>query len=140
MADDNDDRTKEVVALLKKGKSLGETAKELGVTVNQIAPTYYKAEPIADPSLKIDDDAKSIVAARDEDGLRWERIAARSGLTVGKVKALHEEGGGDEAKRTGRVSTAAAKDEDNGDSDDKGKSTAKAGGGRKSRSKSGDPS
>jgi hypothetical protein len=136
---DNDDRTKEVVALLKKGKTLGETAKELGVTVNQIAPTYYKAEPLADPSLKIDDDAASIVAARDEDGLRWERIAARSGLTVGKVKALHEEGGGDASKRTGRVSTASKENGDDSD-DDKGKATAKAGSGRKSRAKSGDPS
>lgn len=86
--------------MVKKGASLGEVAKELGLTVGQVAPEFYRQEVeqgvIDEIDAKNDRElAKKIVVARDKQGLRWERLAAATGLGVARVKTLYEEGGGD---------------------------------------------
>jgi len=85
---------KEVVALIKKGVSIPKAAEQLKVTSSLMAKMYYQLEPVADPSLKIEGTpkgvAKAIVDGRNG-GLRWERLAARSGKSVSEVKAIFEE-------------------------------------------------
>jgi hypothetical protein len=83
------------VRLLREGRAPPEIAKSLGVTLHIAKSLIYSAEPILDPSLRIDALPEEIVRHRDLGHLRWERIAARSGVTVHVAKDLYREGGGD---------------------------------------------
>jgi hypothetical protein len=62
-----------------------------------------------DPSLKFKATGKNVKDAYENKKLRWDRIAARTGESITKVKALYEEAGGKIDKGT-RVN--AASDED----------------------------
>lgn len=91
---------KEVVALIKKGTSVPKAAAALKVAPSVMAGLYYRLEPVADPSLKIEGTpkavAKQIVDGRNA-GLRWERLACRSNKTVSEVKSIFEETTGKKA-------------------------------------------
>jgi hypothetical protein len=84
---------KKLQQLLKKhpGESGTFYANELGIAVGKIAPLLYYNEPLADPSLKFSGTPAQIVNARENDGLRWERIAARTGLSLAEVRRRYEE-------------------------------------------------
>ena len=61
------------------------------------------AEPVANPSLKIKATGVAIKKARDGQNLRWERIAARAGISSNAARQLYEEAGGDlDSSYTGR--------------------------------------
>lgn len=74
-----------------------------GIPMNQTLRHLVLAELQADPSLKIPATGKGIVKARNE-GLRWPRIAARTGLSETKAKELFEAESGTSASEsyTGR--------------------------------------
>jgi hypothetical protein len=88
---------KDVVACIKKGMSIPAAAAQMKVTPSVMAGLYYRLEPVADPSLVIKGTpkgvAKQIVDGRSA-GLRWERLAERSGKTVSEVKGIFEEASG----------------------------------------------
>jgi hypothetical protein len=100
-----DKQYKALVAELKKnpGNSERHYAEKTGIQQSQIGSVLYKAEVEADPSLKIGKTAAAVAKARNN-GLRWPRIAAYSGLSVAKVKELYEEHTGEDASKswTGR--------------------------------------
>jgi hypothetical protein len=91
---------KQVIALLRKSpdESIAFYAKELGVPTGSIGPTIWRLEPEADPKLKFKGNKTDIVKAR-KDGVRWERIAARTGMSVADAKRT---GGKDADIYTGR--------------------------------------
>src|SRR5688572_11150388 len=92
-----------VVKLVKAGMTLPQVARELKVPASHVSAMFYAAEVEADPSLKFKATPASVVKARDKEGLRWERIAVRSGIGVAQAKALYETGGGNVATSyTGR--------------------------------------
>src|SRR6266496_2277260 len=94
-----------LVKILKGGeKKHSKVAEKLGLTPSQLdMMTFCKAKVAAGVAKKIPATAKSVRDARDKQKLRWEDIAARTNLTVGKVKDLYEDGGGDTTKSyTGR--------------------------------------
>jgi hypothetical protein len=74
-------------------ESLGNT------TPKEIVFDVWRLEPEAVPRLKFKANKASIVKAR-KDGVRWERIASRTGMSVSEVQRI----GGDEAAEayTGR--------------------------------------
>jgi len=82
-----------VVKCLKANLSIPKAASQLGMGVRELANDYYRLEPVLDPSLVITGTkaqvAKQIVAGHKA-GLRWERLAHRSGLKVAEVKAIYE--------------------------------------------------
>lgn len=80
-----------LIAQVKKGATLPKAAEALGQPVSVVGPHYYKAEVEANPKLKFNATPASVVKAHDEEGLRWDRIAARTGKTVSQVKALYAE-------------------------------------------------
>jgi len=84
---------KDVVALIKKGVSINDAAAQLKTTPSAMAGMYFKLESVADPSLKIvgtpKQVAKGIVEGRNE-GVRWEKLAARSDKSVKEVKEIFE--------------------------------------------------
>lgn len=97
---------KAVVAILKKDMKPGERVDAMvdaGVPRGQVSAYLYRLEHVADPSLVIPTNGgdkavnKRIVAARHDDKLRWERIAARSGLSVREVKERYEAATGTKA-------------------------------------------
>jgi hypothetical protein len=91
------------VELLRQGCGESQIADALGVSRHVAASLMYTAEPIADPSIRIEATPTAVVQARDLGALRWERIAARAGVSRAEAKALYREGGGDsEASWTGR--------------------------------------
>jgi hypothetical protein len=90
-----------LVELLKKNPEEPESfyADKLGVSRTIIGPAIWACEPIANPKLKFAANKANIVKAR-KDGIRWERIAARTGESVAEVKRI---GGAEAAKiYTGR--------------------------------------
>lgn len=87
----------------------------------------YQAEQDEEFQLDIED-GDAIVAARDDEGLGWGQIAARTGASVAEVKAAYTEAGGENLEgrayrsKDGTVhfklgSNAAASDEDEEDED-----------------------
>jgi hypothetical protein len=80
----------------KAVRSERELSEASGVPMSQIGKGIYLAEVEADPSLKIPATGKAIVKAK-HDGMRWPRIAVRTGLSVGKVQALYEDATGNSA-------------------------------------------
>lgn len=93
---------KEIAAAIKKVgldknemavKSVPAVAAELDEELTgSFVREVYDAEPVAFPALKVDPTQKGVTAARKQ-GLRFERIAARSGLSVGDVRDFAEKGG-----------------------------------------------
>jgi transposase len=94
---------KTVVKLIKDGMSIPKAAQQLKVSSSIMAGLFYKLEPVADPKLKFSGTAKQIASAR-ESGLRWERIAARTGKSVAECQKLFKEATGKDYKSsyTGR--------------------------------------
>ena len=83
-----------VVKAILAGVSIPKAAKQFNVHPSTMADAYYRLEPIADPSLLISGTpkavAKTIVTLRTA-GMRWERLAARSGKSVKDVRAIYSE-------------------------------------------------
>lgn len=80
---------KAVKQCIKDGISIPQAATKLKVSSSIMAGLYYKLEPVVFPKLKFNATPKSVAAARAE-GLRWERIAYRTGKSVSEVQALFE--------------------------------------------------
>ena len=95
-----------LVSVVKKnpGESESFYVEATGIPKSQMLANLVKAEVEADPTLKIKFTGAQVVNARDKDGLRWPRIAARTGHSVTEVKALYEEHSGKSAAEayTGR--------------------------------------
>jgi hypothetical protein len=119
---------KQIAGLLKKGLTPRQVKNELGLPASDGDPAIWAAEPIADPSLKFKATSKSVVKARDDLGLRWERIAIRADISVSEAKKMYKEGGGDLDKSwTGRGKPPAGVDvSKNGKKSAKGKKAGKA--------------
>jgi hypothetical protein len=85
---------KDVDRLQKQDMTLEQAAEELEVAPSTIATAYYQAEINNDPSVEIKGSerqkAKGIVAQRKQ-GVRWRRLAVRSGLSEARVKEVWEE-------------------------------------------------
>jgi hypothetical protein len=115
-----------LITFLKKNKgrtvSEAEAVQATGIDPGKIGPALWAAEPVADPSLKFAANKGNIVKAR-KNGIRWERIAHRTGKPVAEVKDI----GGNEAANvyTGRGRRSGA----NGDG------PAKAASGRRAANK-----
>jgi hypothetical protein len=74
-------------------KSVPAVAKEIGEELSGALVTQiYEAEPVAFPNLKLKNTQAGVKAGREQ-GLRFERIAARTGLAVGEVRAMAEAAG-----------------------------------------------
>jgi hypothetical protein len=93
-----------LVKLVKSGNNQAEAARQLGVTTGQLSMLIFsQAQVEAGVWGKIPATAASVKKARDGDSNRWELIAARTGESVARVKALYKESGGDPNKSyTGR--------------------------------------
>lgn len=93
---------KAVKQCIKDGVSIPQAATKLKVSSSIMAGLYYKLEPVVFPKLKFNATPKTVVAARAE-GLRWERIAYRTGKSVSEVQAMFESAPGkDKPTYTGR--------------------------------------
>lgn len=90
---------KALVALIKKSPGNSERfyAEGTGIPQGSLGSVMYHCEVEADPTLKIPATAKSIVAAAKKGTLRWPRIAAYAGVSVGAAKKFYEEGTGEPA-------------------------------------------
>jgi hypothetical protein len=75
-------------------------------------PAYAAEELKRDPSLALalEPTPAAIVQARDERGLRWERVAVYAGIKVGEARRLYTEGSGKpwQTSHTGRGRNFAA--------------------------------
>lgn len=107
-----------------------EIADELGIKVSQVGKIVWPLEHKAFPALAIKGTGANIAKAR-KSGVRWEKIALRSGMTVPAVKKLYEEHTGEDASAsyTGR----GRKTFENGGG---GSSSGKASGGRRTAGRS----
>jgi hypothetical protein len=87
----------QLVKLAKQGMGHSEAARELGVTVGQISSLVFSKALVE--AGQYDEVAKVtpsvVVRLKDDEGNRWELIAARTGKTVTEIKDLYVEGGGD---------------------------------------------
>jgi cyanate lyase len=101
-----------LVALVKKDNDItqAQAAVKLGLSVGQVSMLkFQQAKVEAGVLAKIPGTTKAIKEARDKKGLRWEAIAAATGLSPAGVKAKYEEGGGNAADSyTGRGRNFAA--------------------------------
>lgn len=103
-------------ALVKKGLSQAKVAEKLGVTPGQLGMLRYGQALVNSGKLKkAPATAKSVKELRDKQGLRWEFIAAATGLSVAKVRDLYGDkesyigrgrkpGSGSTSKSSGRAS------------------------------------
>lgn len=95
-----------LVSVVKKSPGEPESfyVEATGIPKSQMLANLVKAEVEADPSLKIKFTGAQVVNAREKEGLRWPRIAARTGHSIAEVKALFEEHSGKSAAEayTGR--------------------------------------
>lgn len=83
------------VSEMKNSELFDIIAKECKVGLPPADMIVYRAEPVAFPQLKLKSTGKEIRNARDKQGLRWERIAARTGISVAEVKSRYADAGGD---------------------------------------------
>lgn len=91
----------QVIKVIKKlgvEAAISAYAEELGVPTGSIGPTIWRLEPEADSSLRFKGNKSEIVRAR-KSGMRWERIAARTGLSKAEAQRI---GGKDADVYTGR--------------------------------------
>src|SRR4051794_39246411 len=90
------DQTAKVIKKLgtaDKLPSVPAVAREMKEDLNGAFVTLvYQAEPVAFPELKISGNKSGVEKGR-KSGLRFERIAARSGLTLAQVKEFAEAAG-----------------------------------------------
>jgi len=85
--------------LVKAGKTQAQCAHELGVSPGQLGMLKYGQALVATGQLKkIPATEKGVKEARDKQGLRWEFIAAATGLSVAKVREFY----GDKESYIGR--------------------------------------
>ena len=88
---------------IKKGDSSAVAAAAMGIHPSTMADAYYRLEPVVDPTLVISGTpkqvAKQIVKLRNS-GVRWERLAARSGLSYKAVKDVYTAESGVDADST----------------------------------------
>lgn len=101
-----------LVTLLKKNGELTQqaAADKLGVSLGQVNMlAFCKAKVAAGVVSKAPATVQSVKKLRNQDGDRWEMIAARTGLSVAKVKDLF--GGEDAAAKSsvGRGRPAGSK-------------------------------
>lgn len=101
-----------LVTLLRKNGDLtqADAANKLGVSLGQVNMlAFCRAKVTAGVVSKAPATAQSVKKLRNQDGDRWEMIAARTGLSVAKVKDLF--GGEDAAAKSsvGRGRPAGAK-------------------------------
>jgi hypothetical protein len=76
-----------------------EAARQLGVTTGQLSMMQYcLAQVEAGVYKKMPGTAASVKKARDNEGNRWELVAARAGISVKAAKELYEEAGGNASK------------------------------------------
>lgn len=79
-----------VDALVKKGLSQAKVAEKLGVTPGQLGMLRYGQGLVNTGKLKkAPATAASVKQLRDKQSLRWEYIAAMTGLSVAKVRELY---------------------------------------------------
>jgi AraC-like DNA-binding protein len=101
----SDLKNERLIKLLKSDPDQPESfySDKVGIDRNKVGPAIWFNEPLADPSLKFKGTPTNIVKAREQ-GLRWERIAARTGMSVSEVQKAFEEKTGKEYKTsyTGR--------------------------------------
>jgi len=83
---DGDDKDADVYKAIESGMKVGR---------NTAIQLMYYAEPVADPSLKFKATGANVKKARDQQNLRWERIAARADISINAARQLYEEAGGD---------------------------------------------
>lgn len=90
---------KALVAEVKKspGNSERYYSDKCKIPMNEIGKQLYHAEVEADPKLKIAATGASIARAAKAGNLRWPRIAAYAGITLGQAKKLYEEHTGEVA-------------------------------------------
>jgi len=106
--------------------SHSEAAQELGVTVGQISSLAWSKALVAGGEYSEQPDTEaSIRRMRDVEGLRWELVAARAGISVAEAKELH--GDAENSVVSGRRSKA-----DNGDAEEAEETTTRRGRGRAS--------
>jgi len=84
-----------LVALVRKSPGNSERwfSEQSGIDMGIIGKSLWRAEVIADPSLKIAATPKAIYNAAQKGNLRWPRIAAYAGITVGEARRLYEQAG-----------------------------------------------
>lgn len=94
---------KQLLKAVKAGNGHAATAEQLGITPGQLPMlTFCRAQVEAGHYKTAPATAKSVKDLRNKENNRWELIAARTGLSMAKVKELY---GGEEAARksyTGR--------------------------------------
>lgn len=84
-----------LISFLKKNKdrvlsgtiSEKEAVEASGIVSTKIGPALWQAEPVAVPECRIKPTEASITKAR-KDGIRWERIARRTELSVAEAKEI----------------------------------------------------
>jgi hypothetical protein len=89
--------TKKILALRSKDKKWADIGDQLGITPGKAQFLAMVSEVKPKDRIKFTDDedlADKVVCARDDDLLSWGLIAARSGVSEGKIKRLYEEAGG----------------------------------------------
>lgn len=109
-----------LVKLVKQDNEItqGAAAQKLGLSIGQVSMlAFCQAKVEAGAATKAPGTPASIKKLRDNEGNRWELIAARTGLSVAAVKAKYEEAGGDaKASYTGRGRDHAGNGNGNGSS------------------------
>lgn len=82
--------------------SVSETkvAAEAGVPMGMVGKLIWASEPVVWPQLKVANTDAAVANARDKQGLRWERIAARAGITVSQAKEMYQRKTGNDPNKT----------------------------------------
>jgi hypothetical protein len=78
---------KAAVNAVTAGKTRSEFIAKRSESAAIASRAFYAAEPIVSPELKFEGKVGTVAKAR-KDGMRWERIAYRTGLSVTEVKEL----------------------------------------------------
>lgn len=112
------DKAPRIEKMREQGKTWGEIADKLKMTAGRAQFIVLAASVKPKDRIKyadLDDAGKKIVAARDKDKVSWPLLAARIGLTEGRVKDIYRRvkaGGsaaGERGKRSSNGSKASAK-------------------------------
>lgn len=142
------DKTERIVKMREQGKTWSEIGEKLKMTPGRAQFLLLVSQVKPSERIKFDGDddlGKKIVAARDRDKLAWPLIAARTGVTEGRVKDIYRRvkdgkpAAGERGKRTDRKATKRTPAKAKAKARAKTKGTAKRTAKRK-RSRSVDPS
>jgi hypothetical protein len=95
----SDKQYNKLVEIVKKNPGNSERwySEQSGIPMNAIGKTLFEAEVEADPSLAINATPAGVTAAVKKGNLRWPRIAAYAGVSVGAAKKLYEQHTGEKA-------------------------------------------